>query len=245
MRTVAGHIRISDQQAQEVKRHHEQRDADEREMWDELAASYLRTHKGLDTQTPKATTDSEPNPMPVIAPPGVIAVGCRSKSALARLPHNAKIETHNGWWFRYTVHRTAGIGIPGNSYSLHRTLKGAERAVRRWKAREYTPTVVNDPTTDWTVLPRDIAVAALPEINALAITGNPIIAVASWDGQAGLVEELEERAASIDAHTVALSKPRVRMIPEYRVGQQTYCYAAFASDTPYTVDEVTREFVSA
>jgi hypothetical protein len=107
MRVIAGYIDLSDQLAQEGKRHHEQRDADEREMYDELAASYLRTHKGLDTQT-----------------------------------HKAKIETHNGWWFRYAVHRTVGIGIPENSCSLHRTLKGAERAVRRWKAREYTPTIV-------------------------------------------------------------------------------------------------------
>jgi hypothetical protein len=56
--------------------------------------------------------------------------------------HTAKIETHNGWWYRYTVHRTCGIGIPENSCSLHRTLKGAQRAARRWKAREYTPTIV-------------------------------------------------------------------------------------------------------
>jgi hypothetical protein len=73
---------------------------------------------------------------------------------------------------------------------------------------------VNDPTTDWTVLPNDIVVAALPGINAMEITGNPIVAVGSWDGQT------------------------------IRVREQTYCYAAFTSDTPYTVSEVTREFAT-
>lgn len=165
MRTVAGHIRISDQQAQEIKRHHEQRDADERQIYDELAATYdfkaarefydarygagaakrdraICASAGINPAYLDSIFGPEPNPMPRIAPPGVIAVECRSKSALNKLPHKARIETHNGWWYRYTVHRTCGIGIPENSCSLHRTLKGAERAVRRWKAREYTPTTV-------------------------------------------------------------------------------------------------------
>jgi hypothetical protein len=49
-------------------------------------------------------------------------------------PRRAKIKTHDGWWFHYAVHRTDGIGIPENSCSLHRTLKGARRAARRWCA---------------------------------------------------------------------------------------------------------------
>jgi len=133
MKTIAGAIYVSEQQREAIKRQQEQRDADERQMYDELAASYLRTHKGLDTQT----HESQP-------------VVCRSvadfESAFGPtkwpITHEAKIETHNGWWFRYTVHRTVGMAIPENSCSLHRTLKGAQRAARRWKAREYTPTTV-------------------------------------------------------------------------------------------------------
>lgn len=56
--------------------------------------------------------------------------------------HHASIKTHDGWWYRYTVHRTVGIGIPENSCSLHRTPKGAQRAARRWRAREYMPTII-------------------------------------------------------------------------------------------------------
>lgn len=101
---------------------------------------------------------------------------------------------------------------------------------------------------DWTVLPNDIAVAALPEITATEITGNPIVAVGSWDGQPGLVKQLEARVTKINAHTIALSKPRTRIFRDTlgsdEERQQTYCYAAFASDTPYTVSEVTREFVT-
>lgn len=165
MRTVAGHIHISAQQVQEVKRAHEQRDADEREIYDELAAAYdfkaaretydarygvgaakrdraICASAGVNSAYLDSIFGPEPNPMPLVAPPGVIAVESRSKSALNKLPHHAKVETHNGWWFRYTVHRTCGIGIPESSVSMHRTLKGAERAVRRWKAREYMPTIV-------------------------------------------------------------------------------------------------------
>jgi hypothetical protein len=98
---------------------------------------------------------------------------------------------------------------------------------------------------DWTVLPNDIAVV----ITAMEIAGNPVVAVASWDGQVGLVKAIEERAARISAHTVALSKPYKRTLHERDNGastsrEQTYCYAAFASDTAYTVSEVTREFAT-
>lgn len=56
--------------------------------------------------------------------------------------HHAAIKTRNGWWFRYTVHRCIGIGIPEKSTSRHRTLRGAERAVRRWKRLEFLSTMV-------------------------------------------------------------------------------------------------------
>ncbi|HEY1690074.1 MAG TPA: hypothetical protein VGF95_14560 [Solirubrobacteraceae bacterium] len=46
--------------------------------------------------------------------------------------HKATIMTCEGWWWRYVVHRTAGIGIVENGVSCHRTLKGARRAAERW-----------------------------------------------------------------------------------------------------------------
>jgi hypothetical protein len=49
--------------------------------------------------------------------------------------HMAEIHAYRGWWFRYSVHRTVGIGIPENSVSLHRTLRGAQRAAARWRAK--------------------------------------------------------------------------------------------------------------
>jgi hypothetical protein len=59
-------------------------------------------------------------------------------SLIKQLPmnHTAEIETHFGWWFKYTVHRLHGIGIPESSVSHHRTLKSARRAVRRWEAQD-------------------------------------------------------------------------------------------------------------
>jgi hypothetical protein len=111
----------------------------------------------------------------------------------------------------------------------------------------------------WTVIPKGVAVAALPECIPPEFNGDPVVAVGSWDGQVGLAKELEARAARINAHTVYLSKPHTRTIPMYNLDgeplvenlepageqEQTYCYAAFASDTPYTVSEVTREFAAA
>jgi hypothetical protein len=59
-------------------------------------------------------------------------------SLIKQLPmnHTAKIMTHSGWWFKYTVHRLHGIFCPENSVSHHRTLNGARRAVRRWEAQD-------------------------------------------------------------------------------------------------------------
>jgi hypothetical protein len=61
--------------------------------------------------------------------------------AVPRIPmtYKAEIRTCDGWWFRYVVHRTHGIGIPENSASLHRTLKGAQRAARRYVSRNDRP----------------------------------------------------------------------------------------------------------
>lgn len=86
-----------------------------------------------------------PSPMPLAPPPNVIAVEIRSPKPgmIDTHTHRAKIETYDGWWFRYAVHRTVGIGIPENSCSLHRTLKGARRAAARWKTREYRPVTVS------------------------------------------------------------------------------------------------------
>jgi hypothetical protein len=47
----------------------------------------------------------------------------------------ASIESYRGSWFRYAVHRTFGSFIPEGSVTLHRTLRGAERAKRRWEKR--------------------------------------------------------------------------------------------------------------
>lgn len=99
----------------------------------------------------------------------------------------------------------------------------------------------------WTIIPNGVRVIALPENNAQEAIGNPVVVVGSWDGQVGLVKELEARAANINAHAIALSQPHTRMIPMYDLDhgplleklvgerEQTYCYAAFASDTPYTI----------
>ena len=48
------------------------------------------------------------------------------------LGRTADIIEKHGWWFRYTVHRLDGIGIPENGCSSHRTLEGARRAAQRW-----------------------------------------------------------------------------------------------------------------
>ena len=52
------------------------------------------------------------------------------------MTHRASVYEHDGWWFRYVVHRTVGVFIPESSVSFHRTLKGARRAKRRWEARK-------------------------------------------------------------------------------------------------------------
>lgn len=53
--------------------------------------------------------------------------------------YTATIRTHDGWWFRYRVDRLHGVFIPENTLSLHRTLKGAKRAERRWASRNDRP----------------------------------------------------------------------------------------------------------
>jgi hypothetical protein len=54
-------------------------------------------------------------------------------SLIPRIPmrYTAEITTRDGWWFRYRVNRLHGIGIPEKSVSVHRSLKGAQRAARR------------------------------------------------------------------------------------------------------------------
>ena len=63
---------------------------------------------------------------------------------LIPMRYTATITTHNGWWNRYRVDRLHGIGIPECSYSGHRTLKSAQRAARRWVAKNdrAKPTIV-------------------------------------------------------------------------------------------------------
>lgn len=56
--------------------------------------------------------------------------------------HTADIRTDHGWWFRYTVTRLHGIGIPECSVTSHRSLKSAQRAKRRWEARDAKQSMV-------------------------------------------------------------------------------------------------------
>lgn len=57
---------------------------------------------------------------------------------IRRIPmrHTAEIRTHHGWWFHYAVHRLHGIFIPESSVTVHRSLSRAQRAVRRWEAKD-------------------------------------------------------------------------------------------------------------
>jgi hypothetical protein len=42
MKTIAGSVRVSEQLLEEIKRQHEQRDKDDRELFDALIAEYER-----------------------------------------------------------------------------------------------------------------------------------------------------------------------------------------------------------
>jgi hypothetical protein len=53
-----------------------------------------------------------------------------------RWEFTSEIREYRGWWFRYIVDRRWGIAIPERSTSLHRTLRGAQRAAERWRRQE-------------------------------------------------------------------------------------------------------------
>ena len=52
------------------------------------------------------------------------------------MEYTAAIKAYKGWWYRYIVDRRHGIFALENSSSVHRTLKGAQRAAKRWCAKQ-------------------------------------------------------------------------------------------------------------
>lgn len=85
-----------------------------------------------DTMRPRGVLSALRTPTVPPAPQSLTPLRDNPMPAAIEMKYTADIKTHDGWWSRYTVHRLHGIGIPEKSISSHRTLKGAQRAAKRW-----------------------------------------------------------------------------------------------------------------